>query len=202
MRRIEVEFAGQVELTYVMAGMARDIDPAEKMASMLDMVVETGMPADPRVWTRDPPRSSFPACRAVKAAAEQGRDGPYLRRLREGAMLRRERLDDTAVLMTAAREVAGLDVGRFEADLASDVSAERFEADREASVLACGKERPKLPAYRVGDGDVIGVEELRDAVLAAGGRPGPLPAPEEALERFGWLAPPELVAVCGLREPG
>lgn len=199
-RRIEVEFAGEVELTYVMAGMSEDIDPEQKLASTLDMIAETGMPADPRVWTEDPARSSHPACAAVKAAGRQGREADYLRRLREGVMLRRERLDGEAALLAAARDVAGLDVARFEGDLRSDAVAAAFAADRETAAAACGDHRPALPAFRVGDEDVIGAGELRDAVLAAGAVPGALPAPEDAVARFGRLAAAEVTEICGLPE--
>src|SRR6476659_5090045 len=55
LRRLEVEFSGQVRITYVMAGMSREIDAPAKVRSTLDVIAETGMPADPRVWTEDPP---------------------------------------------------------------------------------------------------------------------------------------------------
>jgi putative protein-disulfide isomerase len=169
-RRVEAEFCEQVRFTYVMAGMARDIDPRKKMASTLEMVAETGMPADPRLWRDDPPLSSFPACLAVKAAAEQGLDRPYLRRLRAGAFLLGERLDRDEVLLAAAGDVPDLDIERFAVDLRSDAVAERFAVDRAVAAAACPDGRPALPAFSVDDGPVIGVEELREVVLAAKGR--------------------------------
>lgn len=197
-RRLEVEFSGQVRITYVMAGMSREIDAARKVASTLDVVAETGMPADPRVWISDPPRSSHPSCVAVKAAAEQGLDGPYLRRLREGVMVGRERLDHDDALLAAARDVPGLDPGRFESDLRSEAVAAQFAAERQAAAAACGDHRPWLPAFSVDCGPVVGVAELRDAVVVAGAEPGPLPSPEEALARFATLSTAELGEVCGL----
>lgn len=199
LRRLEVEFSDQVAITYVMAGMSREIEADAKLASTLDVVAETGMPADPRLWLQHPPRSSYPACLAVKAAGEQGLDGPYLRRLREGAMLGRERLDNAEAFLGAARDVPALDLDRFEVDLRSDAIAELFGADRERSLASCGNdERPALPAFSVESADPVGRKDLRPSVLAVGAQAGPLPTPEEALRRFGSMAAAEVAEVCGL----
>jgi putative protein-disulfide isomerase len=62
-----------------MGGLAREFrKPLETMHHALDACAASGMPVDARMWLDAPPRSSYPACHAVKAAAEQGRDGPYL----------------------------------------------------------------------------------------------------------------------------
>lgn len=199
LRRLEVEFSDQVAITYVMAGMSREIDVDGKLASTLDVVAETGMPADPRVWLEHPPQSSYPACLAVKAAGEQGLDGAYLRRLREGLMLSRERLDNPEAFLAAARDVPALDSGRFEIDLRSNAIVGLFGADRERSLAACGNdERPALPAFSVQGAHPIGPEDLRASVLALGAEAGPLPTPEEALRRFGSMAAAEVAEVCGL----
>src|SRR4051794_13320865 len=175
MRRLQVEFSDQVRITYVMAGMSREIDAAQKLSSTLDVIAETGMPADPRIWLEHPPRSSYPSCMAVKAAGEQGLDGKFLRRLREGAFLRRERVDNAEAFLTAGRDVAGLDLARFDIDMRSNAIVELFGADRESAQAACGDERPALPAFSVDDAKVVGPTEVRDAVVAAGGQPGALP---------------------------
>ena len=69
------------------------------------------MPVDPRLWTEGPIRSTYPACMAVKAAAEQGPEaaGRYLRALREGLLCFRRKLDAKEALVEEARG-AGLDV--------------------------------------------------------------------------------------------
>lgn len=198
---MEVEFSGQVAITYVMVGMSREVDAPKKLASTLDAMAASGMPADPRVWLETPPRSSYPACLAVKAAAEQGLDAPYLRRLREGVMLRRERLDSGEALLAAARSVAEIDLARFEIDMRSNAIVELFAADRERAKAAGGGERPEIPAFSVDDGPAMEtgeVEPLRAALLATGAVPGPLPGVEEALGRFPAIAAAEVAAVCGL----
>jgi putative protein-disulfide isomerase len=85
------------------------------MSHWLDVSGETGMPIDPRLWRRNPIASTYPACQAVEAAAEQGPElaYAYLRRLREGLMCGLKKLDQTEALVGEAGP-AGLDVERFE----------------------------------------------------------------------------------------
>ena len=65
------------------------------------------MPCDPRIWTETPLDSTYPACQAVKAAAEQGPQAAYryLRTLREGIMFGRRKLDHADALIAAAGPV-------------------------------------------------------------------------------------------------
>jgi putative protein-disulfide isomerase len=203
LRRLQVEFGDEVEITYVMSGLAREFgDPAPVASELLEVADSSGMPVDPRLWLTSPPRSSYPACMAVKAAAEQGLAGPYLRRLREGLMCGRRKLDHAEAFVAEARGVSGLDVDRFSIDLGSHAIMESFGADlertREAEVHA--------PAVQFGD-RVVGAAEpyeaWREAALHAGasissnGRPDV----EGALRRFGSLATVEVAAACDLPGP-
>lgn len=225
MRRVEAQFGERVAITYVMAGYARALDdPVQELRRGLDAAAASGMPVDGRLWLEHPPASSYPACLAVKAAAEQGRDGAYLRRARVAAMCERRRLDTADALTDLARGVDGLDVARFAVDLASNAIVEAFGADLEEArtvpdeARAQGAveqfergERVSFPtAVFVGaDGARHGVygpssyEDYRaaasaaGAVAASGDRPGVL----EALGRFGRMATRELEEVCGLAGP-
>ena len=174
-RRLEVEFGDDVRITYVMAGLAREFtDPAAQARAVLAAAASSGMPADVRLWLGGAagraPSSSYPACLAVKAAAEQGLDGPVLRRLREGFLVDRRPQDTTDAVLAAVRGVPGLDLDRFAVDLRSNAIVEAFGADLD---LARERARP-LPSWRVGDhwlqGET-GVAALRDAALAAGAAP-------------------------------
>jgi putative protein-disulfide isomerase len=79
-RRVLVEFGDDIAVTYVMGGLAREFrTPVETMRHVLDAAAASGMPTDPRLWLDAPPVSSYPACQAVKAAADQGLDEAYLR---------------------------------------------------------------------------------------------------------------------------
>jgi putative protein-disulfide isomerase len=201
LRRLGVQFGAEVEITYVMGGLAREFGPAEVIAAeWLEAAAAHAMPVDPRLWAASPPRSSYPACMAVKAAAEQGLEAGYLRRLREGLMCERRKLDHAEAFVAEARAVPGMNVDRFAVDLGSHAIIEAFGADLER---ARGR---ALPSFEV-DGRVVeGIqpyEAYRDAVEAAGAvAPGvPAPGVEEALRRFGRMATAEVAAVCDLPGP-
>jgi putative protein-disulfide isomerase len=206
-RRLLVEFGHDVSITYVMGGLAREFrTPVETMRHVLDAAAATGMPTDPRLWLDAPPVSSYPACQAVKAAAEQGLDAPYLRVVREGLMVDRLKLDGTAALVDAARRIPGLDVERFAIDLGSAAIVEAFAADLERAREAArdGEPRVPFPSFAArGESDEVhwlydstDPAALRSVVAAAGATPGPLPGVAEAVRRFGRIATPEVAAVC------
>jgi predicted DsbA family dithiol-disulfide isomerase len=241
LRKLAWEFEGELEFTYVMGGLARQYgagyrdaqarigegsDPFSDLAMhWLDVAAETGMPFDPRIWTENPIRSTYPACMAVKAAAEQGSDaaGRYLRRLREGLMAERRRLDHADALLAEAGP-AGLDIERFRVDLESNAITELFAADLEevrdvpqgardadATSETEGHERVSFPSliFVGADGERHGVwgwsayEAYRDAALAAGAarcNEGPL-EPLAAVERFGRIATREAVVLAERPRP-
>lgn len=222
-RALQVEFGAAVGWVHVMGGLAREFSPDPGRVIEWLRASERGrMPVDPRIWAEGPPRSSYPAALAVKAAAEQGLDGPYLRRLREGLMARRRKLDAAEALVEEARGVPGLDVERFRIDLSSNAIVERFGADLDLAEEAGARAgagvtgpashgaRAPMPTIEVrGEGGdlhgVYGFSELaplRAAFLAAGALPAAArPGVEEALARFGAMATAEVAAVCDLPGP-
>ena len=136
-----------MEITYVMGGLAREYsgDLAWLAFEWLDAAAGSGMPVDPRVWRGNGAlRSTFPACMAVKAAAEQGSEAAarYLRALREGILCRQRKLDSPEPLVEEARG-AGLDAERFRVDLGSHAIVEAFGADLEENraIPAAARER-------------------------------------------------------------
>ena len=226
-RALETEFGDSVEITFVMGGLARDIDAAKRAGmgrGWLDAAAESGMPTDPRIWHGTPPVSSYPSCLAVKAAQEQGPDaaGRLQRRVREGLMCFRRKLDHLEALAEVARE-AGLDEKRFRIDAGSNAMVEALGRDldisrdvpdeaREAGEVHCsrvsGEERVPFPTFRFqGDGvrwrfGFVAPGQLREAALAVGARPaGERPDVQAALSRYGRMAAPEVAAVCDLSPP-
>jgi hypothetical protein len=209
-----VEFGAEVEITYVMGGLAREFtDLPGLVMRWLDDAARSGMPVDPRIWANGSPRSSYPACIAFHAAAEQGPEAAerYLRTLREGFMCRRRKLDGPEALVEEARG-AGLDVERFRIDLGSNAALEAFGADLEQSRVDAEVERLGLPALRFipdegGREGWVGAEQAyedwRAAAVAAGASPSGDPSPDvpAALRRFGRLATAEVEAVCDLPGP-
>jgi len=227
-----VEFGEQLEITYVMGGLAREFedDLSSLVITWLDHAAESGMPLDPRIWHSDGVRSTYPACIAFRAAAEQGPAAAerYLRVLREGFMCHGRKLDGPEALVAETRR-AGLDVQRFRIDLESNAILEAFGSDleesrtipdaaREAGLAAEGShgskvERLAFPALRFipedgaaeerwvgGDNSY---EEWRDAAIAASATPSAEPHPDvtAALRRFESMATVELEAVCDLPGP-
>jgi putative protein-disulfide isomerase len=211
LRRLMWEFGEQLSFTWVMGGLAREYgpdSPDQQIALWLDVAAESGMPIDPRLWLENPIASTYPACQAVKAAAEQGPDAAYsyLRRLREGLLTGRRKLDHAEALVGEAGP-ARLDVARFRIDLASNAIVEAFAADLEE----VRSDRLALPSavFRAQDGSRHGVpgpspyESYRDAALAVGAKPVTerRPEPIEVVERFGRAATREVEVLTGRPRP-
>ena len=228
LRRLIWEFDGELEFVWVMGGLARRYGKeysdeegsigsgpdcfADLMSHWLNVAGETGMPCDPRLWTENPISSTYPACMAVEAASEQGWEAGYryLRRLREGLICERRKLDNPSALLAEAGG-AGLDVQRFEIALGSHAPVEALSDHidevreippqaRAADKLSHteGRERLSFPSlvFIGEDGERHGVwgfqplEAYREAALAAGAKQvndGPL-GPLAAVERFGPIA--------------
>jgi predicted DsbA family dithiol-disulfide isomerase len=227
-RKLMVDFGTGLDWTFVMGGLGRSL--AREPAACADMIEEwlrvsdqTQAPLDPLLWVDGPIASTYPACMAVKAAAEQADDRGYryLRRLRESLMCERRKLDQLEALIEESR-AAGLDVERFRIDLRSNAITEAFAEDLERTkALAERTERPTrgasagaggapLPTlvFRGDDVErvVVGYQDpdvARAAALDCGASPGPdgLLGVEEAVARFGRVTTREIEVLCGLPGP-
>jgi hypothetical protein len=224
-RALMVEFAEELEWTFVMGGLAREFQAQKHVHGWLDAAAESGMPTDPRGLFEAPLTSTYPACMAVKAAQEQGTEAGerYLRRVREGILALRRKLDTTEGLVEEAR-AAGLDVERFRIDLGSHAIVEAFGLDleesrdvpdvvREVGKVRCSRpaeeERVPFPTFRFEGNELRWTcgfrpyEALREAAAGAGAEPstGPRPDAMTAISRFGRMARAEIAAVCDLPGP-
>ncbi len=231
-----LEFGEELEWTFVMGGLARDVlaprsQPvglgeqqvyARLMREWLIAAEQTLMPYDPLLWAEGPVSSSYPACMASRAASEQGPDAAhrYLRRLREGLMMERRKLDTTEPLVEEAR-AAGLDVERFRLDLRSHAITEAFAADLERSRELASWAPPATGPCSHGAGEVVlptvvfgtdrpptlvsgtrPYEDYRDAARAAGAEATPAPpSVEQFVSRFGRVTTREVEVVCELPGP-
>lgn len=213
-RRLAVEFADDVRITYVIGGMARALEDRVAFASeWLNAGAASGMPVDPRGLFEDPPAATHPAGLAVKAVAEQADPGPFLRRLREAIMVDRRRLDRGDALLDVARETQPpLRIDLLRVAFGSNAIVEALGADLgRAKAAGDAGARVPLPTLhlRGPDGVVHAVEgpqpyeRVRRAVMLAGAAPTAAAAPsiEEALRRFGSMATPEVSAACFLPGP-
>lgn len=211
-RRLQVTFGDRVRVTPIMGGLAPVFEDSQaRVAEWLEACDRSGMPFDPRLWLEAPPAGSHPACLAVIAAGEQGAEprDRYLRRLREGLMCGRRKLDAAEALLAEAQGIRGLDVGRLRRDLGSSATVERFGAQLEATKLIGGAAALPTIVFHGADGEdravrgFVAYERWHAAALAAGAEPagGPPPGIEDALRRFGTLATAEVAAACDLPGP-
>jgi putative protein-disulfide isomerase len=228
-RKLMVDFGDGLDWTFVMGGLGRSLarEPAACAATIeqwLRVSEETQAPLDPLLWADGPIASTYPACMAVKAAAEQAGDRGYryLRRLRESLLCDRRKVDQLEALIEESR-AAGLDVERFRIDLRSNAITEAFAEDlertkelaerleapvRRASKGVAGAPLPTLvfrgddQAERV----IAGFEAFdayRTAALETGaaiGRAEPLGV-EESVARFGRVTTREVEMLCELPGP-
>jgi putative protein-disulfide isomerase len=234
-RALMLEFGEDLEWRLVMGGLAREVAPGVSpraslppevqgrlMEEWLRVSDETGAPLDPLTWSEGGIRTTYPACMAVSAAAEQGTEAAFafLRRLREGIMCERLKLDHTEALVEAARQV-GLDVERFRLGLRSHAITEAFGADLDATAALAKEQEGRSPRSSEGAGGaalptvvfssdagrevVSGLEPIdvyRRAAEACGGRgQSARPGVEEVVTRFGRVTTAEVEALCDLPGP-
>jgi protein-disulfide isomerase-like protein with CxxC motif len=238
-RGLMVSFGDALRWRFVMGGLGRDLlddgsGPSRQLGSAttgrlvrewLTAADVSEAPLDPLLWFESPLRSTFPACMAVKAAAEQGTDGGYryLRRVREGILCERRRLDHAEPLVEEAR-ATGLDVERFRIDLRSHGITEAFAADLDATAALAEKQPADgdargsrtvagavLPTLVIsneaGERRVLvglhGLAECRTAVeeLGTRSRGDRAPTPEGLMEQFGRVTTTEVSQICELPGP-
>lgn len=212
-RRLAVEFGGELDWRLVMGGLGRDYAGHEMgaLVTWVEEAAEVEMPMDPLLWKDSPISSTYPACIAVKAAGEQGIRAQlaYLRVLREGLLCFRRKLDSLEPFVDEARR-ARLDVQRFRVDATSHAAVEAFGADLELTrTVPAGSpraDRVPFPTLRIGERWLFGrasYESLRLAAAEAGAtplEPDPLSV-DAALARFDRLAAREVELLCGLAGP-
>ncbi len=192
---------------------------AEALAKHQEEVsLKTGMPVDTGFWTENPPMSSHPACLAVKAVGFQGTDleDTFLRRVREGILTEKRRLDNKEALLKLAGEVPGINVERLRRDIDSDAAKQAFREDWEATrhpvpeardtKVTEGHLRYSFPAllitndsgaYRILDGDntyedyLTAIKELAPAI-----KRGIPPDIETFVRKYRHVSTKEVCVVC------
>jgi predicted DsbA family dithiol-disulfide isomerase len=234
-RALMMEFGEDFRWRLVMGGLAREVAPgvspraslppgvrAGLLEEWLRVSADTGAPLDPLTWADGGIRTTYPACMAVRAASEQGTEAAfaYLRRLREGIMCERLKLDHAEALVEAAR-LAGLDVERFRLGLASHAITEAFGADLEATAALAAEQgaRPRQSSEGAGGAAlptvVFAGEDAREAIAglqpldayrraaeSCGARRQDVrPDVEEVVRRFGRVTTGEVELLCDLPGP-
>lgn len=140
LRKLLVEYGDNIALEYHMGGLLPSWDmftsgPISKPADVGHHWDELGarseMPIDGEVWRADPLSSSYPPCRAYKAAELQGKENAsrFLRRIREMVMVENKNIARLEHLEQAAAD-SGLDPARLVDDYNSR-SQQLFQKDLE-----------------------------------------------------------------------
>ena len=138
-----------IELVYKMGGMFDDmgewmaengVDSMEALKSWVeDSDRQMGNPFNVRFVTDLKPASTWPACVAVKAAENQGRElgEEFYRGLMEAVQVFGKNGSDQIVQAQVAQRV-GLDVDKFQSDLGHRRSKQRFLSDKNEMTRAKG----------------------------------------------------------------
>jgi predicted DsbA family dithiol-disulfide isomerase len=110
--------------------------PEEMEKEWTDISKKMNVKIDPSIWRENPPHSSWPANRAMKAAFRQDFDkgNRYTHLLRDAVLVDKQNISNFEVLKTIAANAA-LNVEQFQNDmtrnapqLEQEVSADRFSA--------------------------------------------------------------------------
>lgn len=126
----------RIHLRYVMGGLARDSEepmPPDMRAyvqgAWREVESQTGARFNWDFWQQcEPRRSTYPACRAVLAAAKQSCGSAMFHRIQQAYYLEARNPADTYTLIALANEL-NIDGERFAADLASDAIEEALQED-------------------------------------------------------------------------
>jgi ubiquinone/menaquinone biosynthesis C-methylase UbiE/predicted DsbA family dithiol-disulfide isomerase len=141
LRRLEEVYGDRLEVEYRMGGMAEDIhewmhaygvDETSTATWTRESMDITGNPVDPEFIRKTGVKSSYPTCRAFKAAERQDRRlaHRYFRRMMEAFQVR-ARPATEATLVDLAEDV-GLDGAKLRSDMAQRAVATALDEDQRA----------------------------------------------------------------------
>src|SRR3989441_6214306 len=140
LQRLREVYGDNVQVTYKMVGEfetlkawmeENGVDQRGTVDWILESVALTHMPVQPDYYFRCQVESSFPACKAFKAATLQSEDKAtkYFRRMMEAFGLECLRATDDTLVKLGAE--VGLDGDRLRREMHSDAVKEAFEQDRQ-----------------------------------------------------------------------
>lgn len=233
-RKLREEFGDQIQWRHRLGGLmerwSKDFyDPlynlsggdGEALAKHQEEVsIKTQMPIDVSFWIENPPVSTHPACIAAKATGFQGAEleDKFLRRIREGFLTEKRRLDNQEALLKLAEEIPGMNVDRLRIDMDSESAIQAFRDDWEATRRPVpeardtketeGRLRYSFPAllltndsgeYRILDGDNTYEEYIKSIhELAPGIKRGTPPDVETFVRKYRHVATKEVSVVCDI----
>ncbi|MGR5218657.1 DsbA family protein [Vibrio parahaemolyticus] len=128
---VKIQLEDQVDIHYILGGLAPDSDvpmPLEmqqQIASYWRKIADyLGTEFNHDFWSQNTPRrSTYPACRAIIAARNQGAEQDMYHAIQRAYYLEAKNPSDDAVLVDVAQSI-GLDGVQFETDLLSEATNE------------------------------------------------------------------------------
>ncbi|MCG9739665.1 DsbA family protein [Shewanella insulae] len=149
--KIEQALSGEIEIVYLLGGLAPDSDQAMPMAMQLQIAaywrrIEAllGTEFNHEFWALNTPRrSTYPACRAILAARAQQAEGTMLTAIQKAYYLQARNPSDNEVLIDLASKV-GLDKTQFSADLLHEETQEALLAEIHFARSIGGNSFPSL----------------------------------------------------------
>lgn len=213
MRRMEMRYGHQLTIDFVLGGLIRDFDDFHDAANDIrepedvaphweEASREHGMPVDVGVWEENPPRSTYPACIATRAAGLQGPElgFRYLRRLREVTATERRDIARRDTLIEVG-ETVGVDLDLFLRALEDGRAERAFRQDLTWMQRRGVRGFPTFELEVDGDARILGTyqpfERLERALLrrAPDLQPRELPPVPAFVDTYGYVATREVAEV-------
>lgn len=213
LRHLEVVYGHELRIEFVLGGLVEDFEtfhdvsndirnPGDVAPHWEEASRKHGMPVDADVWTEDPPRSTWPASIAIKAA---GLQDPllglrYLRRTREVAATERRNIARRDTLVEVARSV-GVDPDRLVDDMEDGKAEEAFRSDMRRMRNRGIRGFPTYELEVDGDTRILGgflpfdVLETRLRQHVRGLEPRERPSIRSFVEAYGYVATREVAEI-------
>ncbi|WP_394229677.1 DsbA family protein [Shewanella colwelliana] len=149
--KIERALSGEVEIVYLLGGLAPDSDQPMPAAMQQQIAAHwhrieslLGTKFNHEFWTINTPRrSTYPACRAILAARTQQAEPQMLTAIQEAYYLQARNPSDNVVLIDLANNL-GLDKARFCIDLLSETTQQALLAEIHFTRSIGGNSFPSL----------------------------------------------------------
>ena len=231
LRKLETRFGDQLEVSYVMGGLVKDItefydsfndigrDPERSNANIAKHWLEAssrhGMPVQAdgfQLFSNEHP-STYPQNIAYKAAQMQDPQMAkrFLRRVREASSAEAKQTNRTEVLLELASEV-GLDVARFLEDFREGNAGLEFERDLALTaqygargfpsfLVRYGQKEVLLRGYKRYEEFVAAIQYLSDGEIEANDVSSDEDSIMAFVQRYGSVAPVEIETAFNLSSP-
>jgi predicted DsbA family dithiol-disulfide isomerase len=217
LKKLQIEYGDYFKIRHVLSARLTSLNALKKkkpsnIAEVWEHTASrTGMSCDGDVWFENPISTPYAASIAIKAAELQGKKAGirFLRKLQELLFLEKQNIANEDVLVQIAKDI-GLDVKEFKKDLHSNSAAYAFQCDLKITSEMDVEKSPTIVLFNENIEEeglkVTGcypyevyVDIMTD-MLESKPEPAPLPALEDFLKQFKFVASREVAVVYNLEE--